>query len=148
MTEEQRARVVFLIRVPEQRTDDFLRAYERIRYQVAEGVDGHLMDQVCRSRTDPDQWLITSEWVSMAHFEAWESSAGHRELVRPMRDCMTEAQSLRFAVHAETSARRPAPAHPAPAHPAPVQPAAARRSAGASPGTAAGAGAGWVPGEG
>ena len=106
MTGQQRGRVVFLIRVPRQRTDDFLRAYERIRYRVAEGVDGHLKDQVCRSATDPEQWLITSEWESLAHFETWERSAGHRELVRPMRDCMTEVQSLRFAVQAETSARR------------------------------------------
>ncbi|MEV4758546.1 antibiotic biosynthesis monooxygenase family protein [Micromonospora sp. NPDC049559] len=105
MTESQRARVVFLIRVPRQRTDDFLRAYERIRYQVAEGVDGHLMDQVCRSASDPEQWLITSEWVSLRHFEEWERSDGHRELVRPMRECMTEGQSLRFTVHAETSSR-------------------------------------------
>ena len=106
MTEQQqRGRVVFLIQVPRQRTDDFLRAYDQIRYQVAEGVDGHLVDQVCRSPTDPEQWLITSEWESLAHFEAWEGSAGHRELVRPLRDCMIEARSLRFTVLAETSAR-------------------------------------------
>jgi heme-degrading monooxygenase HmoA len=105
MTEPDRARVLFLIRVPQERTHAFLRAYERIRYQVAEGVDGHLVDQVCRSPTDPEQWLITSEWASLAHFEAWEGSAGHRDLVRPLRECATEARSMRFTVRAQTSAR-------------------------------------------
>jgi heme oxygenase (mycobilin-producing) len=102
-----RARVVFLVRVPADRTDDFLRAYEQIRYEVAEGVDGHLVDQVCQAPQDPEQWLITSEWASLAAFEAWERSAGHRELVRPLRECMTEARSIRFLVRAQTSAQRP-----------------------------------------
>ncbi|MCP2167491.1 antibiotic biosynthesis monooxygenase family protein [Goodfellowiella coeruleoviolacea] len=117
MNEQQndpRARVVFLIRVPRARTEDFLRAYEQIRYEVAEGVPGHLVDQVCQSPADPEQWLITSEWRTLADFEAWERSPGHRELARPMRDCMTEARSLRFVVRQQTTAR-PATHDPAPA---------------------------------
>jgi heme-degrading monooxygenase HmoA len=108
MTEPAKARVLFLIRVPNDRVAEFLRAYEQIRYQVAEGVAGHLVDQVCRSATDPEQWLITSEWESLAHFEAWERSPAHRELVAPMRACMTEVRSMRFVVQEQTSARRPA----------------------------------------
>lgn len=100
------ARVVFLIRVPAERTDDFLRAYDQVRYQVAEGVPGHLVDQVCQSGGDPGQWLITSEWASMEAFEDWERSPEHRELIRPMRECMTEARSMRFHIRAETT-RRP-----------------------------------------
>ena len=100
---EQRARVVFLIRVPTERTQDFLDAYQQIRYEVADGVPGHIVDQVCQSPADPEQWLITSEWDSMASFEAWESSPGHRTLVRPMRECMAEAKSIRFNVRVETS---------------------------------------------
>ena len=115
-----RARVVFLIEVPSERADEFLRAYEAVRYEVAEGVPGHLVDQVCRSTTNPDSWLITSEWSSIEQFEAWEASPGHRELIKPMRACMTQAKSLRFAVHAQTSAR-PRAARPEPvALPIPV----------------------------
>lgn len=102
MTTDGPARIVFLIRVPRHRTDEFLRAYEAVRYQVASGVPGHLVDQVCASSADPEQWLITSEWESLAHFEAWERSSGHRDLIAPMRACMTEARSLRFVVRAET----------------------------------------------
>jgi len=101
MTEARRVRVLFLLRVPQERVAEFLSTYERIRYQVA-AVDGHLFDQVCRSVTDPEQWMITSEWRSLAHFEAWERSSGHRELAGPLRACATDEQSLRFAIWAET----------------------------------------------
>lgn len=109
MTSTDRARVVFLITVPGDRTADFLRAYERIRYEVADGVAGHIVDQVCQSPQNPEQWLITSEWDSLADFEAWEASPGHRTLVRPMRECMSSATSMRFAVRLQTS-RTPTPA--------------------------------------
>ncbi|GAA2846838.1 hypothetical protein GCM10010517_03610 [Streptosporangium fragile] len=101
-----RARIVFLIRVPAERREDFLAAYEKIRYQVSGGVPGHLKDQVCQSATDPEQWLITSEWRRLADFLAWEATEEHRELVRPMRECVTEARSLRFLIHRETEAER------------------------------------------
>ncbi|MER7334337.1 MULTISPECIES: antibiotic biosynthesis monooxygenase family protein [unclassified Micromonospora] len=104
----QRARVVFLVRVPAPRTEQFLAAYEAIRHLVAGGVPGHLVDQVCRSSADPEQWLITSEWASLADFEAWERSPEHRDLVRPMRECFTDARSLRFLVHAQTPTPAPA----------------------------------------
>jgi heme-degrading monooxygenase HmoA len=97
-----RARIVFLVRVPVARRDEFLAAYETIRYEVARGVPGHLVDQICHSDSDPEQWLITSEWRSLEDFRTWEGSDAHRELVRPMRECMTEARSLRFAIQAET----------------------------------------------
>ena len=101
---DKRARVVFLVRVPVPRTEQFLAAYEEVRHLVAGGVPGHLVDQVCRSSTDPEQWLITSEWASLADFEEWERSPEHRELVRPMRECFTDARSLRFHIHAQTPA--------------------------------------------
>nr|MDT0657305.1 antibiotic biosynthesis monooxygenase family protein [Micromonospora sp. DSM 115978] len=102
-----RARVLFLLRVPRPRTAEFLRAYERIRHQVAASVVGHVRDQVCQSVTDPEQWLITSEWTSLASFEAWERGAEHRELAGPLRACATEARSMRFLIRAETAGRRP-----------------------------------------
>jgi heme-degrading monooxygenase HmoA len=103
MSDNERARIVFLIRVLEENREKFLLAYEKIRYEVAEGVPGHILDQVCQSMTDPEQWLITSEWETLAHFVEWEQSPGHRELARPMRECMTEARSIKFAIKEETS---------------------------------------------
>lgn len=114
------ARVVFRVRVPADRRDAFLRAYEAIRYEVAEGVPGHLVDQVCEAPGDPEEWLITSEWESLAAFEAWERSEEHRALVAPLRDCMTEARSHRYVVRAETRRRRQSGPDDAPEHPQPI----------------------------
>lgn len=97
-----KGRVVFLIRLKPGLEAEFLRAYESIRHEVAQGVKGHLVDQVCQSPTDPDQWLITSEWESLDDFLAWERTEEHRELVKPMRECMAEARSLKFVVREET----------------------------------------------
>ena len=97
-----KGRVVFLIRVKPGLGDEFLKAYEGIRHLVAEGVKGHLVDQVCRSPDDPDSWLITSEWESLEDFLEWERTQEHRDLVKPMRDCFAEARSLKFEVVEET----------------------------------------------
>lgn len=97
-----KGRVVFLIRLKPGVEEEFLRAYDGIRHQVAQGVEGHLVDQVCQSPTDPDNWVITSEWESLDDFLAWERTEEHRELVKPMRECMAEARSLKFVVREET----------------------------------------------
>lgn len=98
-----KGRVVFLIKVKPGAKEQFLSAYEGIRHLVAEGVPGHLVDQVCQSPDDPDSWLITSEWETLEHFLAWERTEEHRETVKPMRDCMAEARSLKFEVVEETA---------------------------------------------
>ncbi len=100
-------RVLFLITVKEERREDFLKAYEQIRHLVAEGVPGHVRDQVCQSSTDPEQWLITSEWRSLDDFVDWERTEEHRDLVRPMRECFSDAKSIRFHIKAETSRDTP-----------------------------------------
>jgi heme oxygenase (mycobilin-producing) len=102
---ETRARVLFLMRVPAERTAAFLQAYEKIRYVVADGVDGHLVDQVCQGNSDPEQWLITSEWSSLASFEAWERDPSHRDLAGPLRACASEATSIRFLIREESTKR-------------------------------------------
>jgi heme-degrading monooxygenase HmoA len=100
--EAVKGRVVFLIRLKPGTQEEFLRAYGGIRNLVAEGVDGHLLDQVCQSRDDPESWCITSEWESLDDFLAWEATQEHRDLVKPMRDCFAEARSLKFEVREET----------------------------------------------
>ncbi len=100
----RKGRVVFLIDLKPGSQARFLSAYERIRHDVARGVPGHRLDQVCRRRDDPDGWMITSEWESLEHFKAWEASDEHRTLAAPLRDCIARAQSLQFDVVEETSA--------------------------------------------
>jgi heme-degrading monooxygenase HmoA len=95
------ARIVFLVRVAEDRWAEFREAYEEVRLLVAD-TPGHLRDQVCQSTNDPEQWLITSEWETLEQFVAWERTDEHRETVKPMRACMTDPQSMRFVIRAET----------------------------------------------
>lgn len=99
-------RVLFMLRLSPGAGEEFLRAYETVRWQVAQ-VPGHLSDQVCRSADDADEWLITSEWRSAEDFLAWESTPGHRELAKPMMSHVRERRSLRYTVLRET---RTAPA--------------------------------------
>ena len=100
----QKGRVVFVIQLKPGTQEQFLQAYEAIRYDVASGVKGHLVDQVCQSPDDPDSWLITSEWESLEDFLEWESTEEHRELAKPLRDCMAEARSFKYLVREETRA--------------------------------------------
>jgi heme oxygenase (mycobilin-producing) len=102
-------RVLFMLRLSPGAGDAFLRAYEKVRWQVAQ-VPGHLTDQVCRSAEDPDEWLITSEWRSAEDFLAWESTPGHREAAAPMMSHVRERRSLRFTVLRETRTALAAPA--------------------------------------
>ena len=95
-------RVVFVIKLKPGMSEQFLEAYEGVRHEVAEGVKGHIVDQVCRARDNPDQWLITSEWESLDDFLAWEATEEHRELAKPLRDCIDKATSLKFEVVEET----------------------------------------------
>ncbi|MET9431223.1 antibiotic biosynthesis monooxygenase family protein [Streptomyces sp. NPDC003036] len=94
-------RVIFMVTVPEDRTERFLAAYDGISRRVAE-VDGHVEDQVAQSTTDPTRWVITSLWETAAAFEVWERSTEHRTLVAPMRECFADPVSLRFAVRRQT----------------------------------------------
>jgi heme oxygenase (mycobilin-producing) len=100
----EKGRVVFTLRLKPGMQEEFLRAYESIRYEVAGGVKGHILDQVCQSPDDPDLWLITSEWESLDDFLAWEATQEHRDLAKPLRDCIAEARSLKYVVREETSA--------------------------------------------
>ena len=97
-----KGRVVFLLHLKPGRQDDFLQAYEAIRLDVANGVKGHIVDQVCQSQDDPNNWLITSEWESLDEFLDWERTSEHQDMVKPMRDCWDEARSLMYVVREET----------------------------------------------
>jgi heme oxygenase (mycobilin-producing) len=104
-----KGRVVFVLQLKPGTSEQFLHAYEGIRHDVAQGVPGHIVDQVCQSPEDPDAWLITSEWESLDDFLAWEATEEHRELAKPLRDCFAEARSLKYVVREETRAETPVP---------------------------------------
>jgi heme-degrading monooxygenase HmoA len=108
MSGTERVRVVFLLRLRPDAADEFRRAYEKVRWQVA-ATPGHLGDQLCQSVADPDQWMITSEWAGLEDFLAWERTTDHRRLAAPMMACVVERTSLRFTVRAVTGTSGGAP---------------------------------------
>jgi putative monooxygenase len=97
------ARVLFMMTVAEEKREDFLAAYEKVRFSVA-ATPGHIRDQICQSPDNPEKWLIASEWTSIGEFFSWEKSDSHKELVRPMRECYSEPEFRSFTVVAETMA--------------------------------------------
>jgi heme-degrading monooxygenase HmoA len=98
-----KGRVVFVLRLKPGSQETFLQAYNKVRHEVARGVKGHLIDQVCQSPNDPLDWLITSEWETLDHFLEWEKTQEHRDLAKPLRDCFAEAKSLKYVVCEETA---------------------------------------------
>ncbi|MEY9928083.1 heme-degrading monooxygenase HmoA [Catenulispora sp. GP43] len=98
---DSRLRVVLLLDVQDGEQQNFLEAYEQMRYKVS-AVPGHLTDQLCQSTDDPSRWLITSEWEAPEPFLAWLDSPEHIEMVRPMSKCVRDTRSLRFTVLKET----------------------------------------------
>ncbi|MBY8847749.1 antibiotic biosynthesis monooxygenase family protein [Saccharothrix longispora] len=96
-------RVIFRLRAEPGAGPRLRDAYERIRHEVAR-VEGYLGDQLCQSAHDPDEWVITSEWVSPQHFATWEATAGHRALAAPLMACVTDRESRRYLVRATTRA--------------------------------------------
>ena len=102
----RKGRVVFLLELKPGAEDAFLAAYEQIRHDIANGVPGHLVDQVCRRRGDGDgdAWIITSEWETLDDFLAWERSEDHRRVAAPLRACIERARSLKYDVVEETQA--------------------------------------------
>ncbi len=99
------ARILLMVAVAEKDRENFLAAYEKVRFEVA-SVPGHIRDQICQSPEAPEKWLITSEWTSTADFFAWEKSEGHKELVRPMRAYYSDPEFRSFTVVAETTAAK------------------------------------------
>ncbi|MDN3259852.1 antibiotic biosynthesis monooxygenase [Streptomyces sp. CSDS2] len=97
------ARILFMVTVTEDKREDFLAAYEKVRFNVAAAA-GHIRDQICRSSDNPEMWLIVSEWTSVADFFAWEKSPEHKEVVRPMQACCSDPEFRSFTVVAETMA--------------------------------------------
>jgi heme-degrading monooxygenase HmoA len=119
---DTRLRVVLLLDVQDGAEQRFLKAYEQVRYQVS-AVPGHVSDQLCQSLEDPSRWLLTSEWTAAEPFLAWVESAEHREMIKPLHNCVRDTKSLRFTVFRETTGsgttdspeapRKSAFAHPA-----------------------------------
>lgn len=97
---------VVQVKVKADHEPEFLQRFEALRSRVAQGLEGHVVHQLCQSMDDPARWMIFSLWESIAAAEQWERSPEHRELTMPLRACWEEAQRSRYEIRVE--ARRQA----------------------------------------
>ena len=94
-------RIIFSVHIKQGREKDFFAAFQPIRQLIAEGQPGLIAEQVCQSLDDPQRITITSEWVDLESFQAWEKSPRHRELALPLRDCWDEAKLQKYRVEVD-----------------------------------------------
>ena len=92
---------VLQVRVKDGREQDFLERYQALHRRIEQGVEGHILHQLCRGVDDPARWLIASQWETLEASQAWERSPEHHELTMPMRECWDEAQRAGYEVELE-----------------------------------------------
>jgi heme-degrading monooxygenase HmoA len=94
--------VLLFVRAADDEEEGFLAAYDDIRHRVA-SVPGHLSDQLCQSCDDPQQWLITSEWETREHYEAWARTDIPDQLGRTIVARSSERRHVRYEVRRHTA---------------------------------------------
>lgn len=62
----------------------FEAAFAKVTQQV-KGTKGHMRDELIKDTTNPDAYILLSEWESQEAFLAWEDAPIHKETTTPMR---------------------------------------------------------------
>jgi heme oxygenase (mycobilin-producing) len=74
------------------------RAYHQVSRALA-GAPGLIGNQLLRSVPQPLQFVVMSEWESLAAFRAWEDGAGHRDTTSPLRPLQGGDHSAVFGLY-------------------------------------------------
>ena len=77
-------RVVVWCREPDGDPAAVRRAYDEVSRSL-DGTPGLVGNQLMVSRLHPGVVAVQSEWVSLAHFRAWEEGGEHRAATAPLR---------------------------------------------------------------
>ncbi len=62
----------------------FEAAFAKVTQQV-KGTSGHIKDELIKDNTNPDAYILLSEWESQEAFLTWEDAPIHKETTTPMR---------------------------------------------------------------
>ncbi|WP_431951611.1 antibiotic biosynthesis monooxygenase family protein [Actinacidiphila sp. bgisy167] len=100
MDSTQKTRVVLRLRLHEGTGDQYAQAYDLVHRGIV-NADGFISSQVCRSLTDPDSWIVTSEWRSLEQYLAYLSSEDFKARRVGLRECVLEHESTQYAVVAD-----------------------------------------------
>jgi heme-degrading monooxygenase HmoA len=63
------------------------------------GVPGLVSAELHRSRTDPESFLVISEWSDQESFDRWERGAEHKGQTSPLRPYLDRTRVLPYEIH-------------------------------------------------
>jgi len=73
-------------------------AYHQISGEL-DGTPGLLGNVLMRSLTEPDGFVVMSEWRDMDAFRTWEAGAAHRQTTSPLRPFQDGSRGRTFGVY-------------------------------------------------
>lgn len=80
----QRVRIMLYHRAPSAETGVVEKAYREISEELS-GTPGLLGNELLRSLTDPDVFVVLSEWQSVEAFDSWDKGPDHKGQTSPLR---------------------------------------------------------------
>lgn len=63
------------------------------------GEPGLVSAQLHRSLSDPDSYLVISEWTDRSSFERWEKGTSHKGQTSPLRAYLDRARATPYEIH-------------------------------------------------
>lgn len=73
-------------------------AYQATSQRLA-GVPGLLGNELLRSVTDHQRFVVMSQWTSFAAFREWEAGPDHRDATAPLRPFQDRESGMPYAVY-------------------------------------------------
>ena len=99
----ERARVLLFAVAPGDRPDAVAAAYHAISTELA-GTPGLIGNELLQSTADPREFVVMSEWETLAAFRHWESGAAHRTATSPLRPYQSQRPGGPFAIYTVSAA--------------------------------------------
>ena len=78
------ARIMVFARIKPGEQAAFEAAFAEVTRKV-KGTPGHIRDELLHETSDPEAYILLSEWESKDAFLAWEDAPIHKQTTTPMR---------------------------------------------------------------
>ncbi len=78
------ARIMVFARIRPGEQAAFEAAFAEVTRKV-KGTAGHIRDELLHETSEPDSYILLSEWESKEAFLAWEDAPIHKQTTTPMR---------------------------------------------------------------
>ena len=102
-TTSGRVRVLLYARCPDESPDAVEEAYHAISRDLR-GTPGLVGNELLQSTAQPQEFVVMSEWESLAAFRSWESGAAHRSATSPLRPFQSARPAGPFGIYTVSAA--------------------------------------------